>query len=155
MTRMICQSTDMRRSSRHAVRWSVVTKNGVKRQISSFGQISRRPPPANPQPTAKGSAPYSPASSAGSADRAADERAGVRTGDEAREKRAREREIRGMEVEEQPDGDAGGEGNAEPGGEDEPFGPVAAFGEQDPPEPAEPRPASSRARPRPPASPPA
>ncbi len=44
---------------RQADLWSEVTKNGEKRQISFLGQTSRSPPPANPQPMAKGSAPHS------------------------------------------------------------------------------------------------
>ena len=69
--------------------------------MSSFGQTSRRPPPAKPQPTAKGSAPNSPATSAGSATSSADERAGVGTGDEAGEERAFERQVGGVVVEQQ------------------------------------------------------
>ena len=42
-----------------------VNTNGEKCQIASFGQSSRRPPPANPQPMAKGSAMNSPAPSGG------------------------------------------------------------------------------------------
>ena len=38
---------------------------GEKRQIASLGQISRRPPPLNPHPTANGRAMNSPAMSAG------------------------------------------------------------------------------------------
>ena len=40
-------------SSATTRRWSAVKTNGEKCQIASFGQSSRRPPPANPQPTAK------------------------------------------------------------------------------------------------------
>ena len=42
-----------------------VKTNGEKCQIASFGHSSRRPPPAKPQPTAKGSAIHSPATSGG------------------------------------------------------------------------------------------
>ena len=123
--------------SRHADRCSLVTKNGEKRQISSFGQISRRPPPAKPQPTAKGSAPNSPANERRQSDRRADERAGVRAGDQAGEKRAGEREVRGVVVEQQPRADAGDERNAEADGKLQPLRPVAFFREEDSPEPVE------------------
>ena len=39
--------------------------SGEKRQMASFGQTSRSPPPQKPQPTAKGMAIASPATSAG------------------------------------------------------------------------------------------
>ena len=65
-------------------RCSPVKTNGEKCQIDSFGQSSRRPPPAKPQPTANGSAPHSPAPSGGMPTMRADDRAGVRAGDEAR-----------------------------------------------------------------------
>ena len=61
----ICQSSVTFRTCRQMDCRSRVNKNGVNFQISSFGQISRRPPPAKPQPIAKGSAPHSPAMSAG------------------------------------------------------------------------------------------
>ena len=63
---------DLRRSRsiRQARRWRPVKTNGEKCQIASFGQSSRRPPPAKPQPTAKGSAMNSPATSGGQADHA-------------------------------------------------------------------------------------
>ena len=46
-------------------RCRLVKTNGEKCQMSGFGQSSRSPPPAKPQPTAKGSEPYSPANSGG------------------------------------------------------------------------------------------
>ena len=39
--------------------------NGEKRQMASFGQSSRNPPPAKPQPMAKGKAMISPLASGG------------------------------------------------------------------------------------------
>ena len=59
-------------SIRQMWRWSLVKTNGEKCQISSLsGHASRRPPPANPQPTAKNSAMNSPASQRGRGDHAA------------------------------------------------------------------------------------
>src|SRR2546428_6081090 len=49
----------------HARRCSVVNTNGEKSPNASFGHSSRRPPPAKPQPTAKGSAIHSPLKSGG------------------------------------------------------------------------------------------
>src|SRR5437660_8902557 len=60
-----CQSTCRLRSIFHARPGKLVSTNGEKCQIASFGQSSRRPPPAKPQPTAKGSAPHSPMPSGG------------------------------------------------------------------------------------------
>ena len=91
-----------RRTSRQTWRWSSVKKNGEKCQIASFGQISRRPPPAKPHPTAKGSATHSPARAAGMPDHDADDRAGVGAGEQAGEEGARERQVGGVVVEEQP-----------------------------------------------------
>ena len=60
-----CQSISKRRTSRQACRCRPVKKNGEKCQIASFGQISRKPPPANPQPIANGRAIHSPRKAAG------------------------------------------------------------------------------------------
>src|SRR5687768_4338265 len=50
VTRMTPQSSWNLRIRFQNDLWSLVTKNGEKRQISSFGQTSRKPPPAKPQP---------------------------------------------------------------------------------------------------------
>ena len=112
--------------------------NGEKCQIASFGQTSRRPPPAKPQPTAKGSAIHSPATAAGMPTSSADDGAGVRTGDEAGEKRAFERQVGGVVVEEQPAATPAVERHAEAEREDQPVGPVAPLEDQDVAEPAVP-----------------
>ncbi len=65
----------------------------------------------------------------------ADDGAGVGTGDQPGEECARKREVGRLELEKQSNADAGGKGNADAGGEDQPLGPVAALGEQDPAEP--------------------
>ena len=52
-------------ASATARRCRLVKTNGEKCQMASFGHSSRRPPPAKPQPTAKGSAIHSPATSGG------------------------------------------------------------------------------------------
>ena len=87
--------------------------NGVNCQIASFGQASRRPPPAKPQPTAKGSAMNSPAISAGVPTSTPDERAGVGPGNQSGEERAFERQVGRLVVEQQPRGDAGHQRDAE------------------------------------------
>ena len=48
-------------------RGSAENTNGEKCQMASLGHSSRRPPPANPHPTAKGRAPHSEAIMAGTA----------------------------------------------------------------------------------------
>ena len=58
---MTCQSIWSVRIVRQTRRCSEVKTNGEKCQMSCFGHSSRSPPPAKPQPTAKGSAPNSPA----------------------------------------------------------------------------------------------
>ena len=64
-SRITTQSISNRRTSRQTCRCRPVKNSGENCQIASFGQISRRPPPANPQPTAKGSAIHSPAMNGG------------------------------------------------------------------------------------------
>ncbi len=64
-SRITDQSACTLLNMRQMCRCSLVNTNGEKCQISSFGQASRSPPPANPQPTAKGRAMYWPAMSAG------------------------------------------------------------------------------------------
>jgi len=59
------QSICSRRTNRQTYRCRSVKKSGEKCQIASFGQSSRKPPPAKPQPIAKGSAIHSPATMAG------------------------------------------------------------------------------------------
>ena len=61
----------------------------------------------------------------------ADDGAGVRTRDEAGEKRAFEREIGGVVAEQQPRGDAGGQRHAEAERKEQPLGPGAALRDQD------------------------
>ena len=95
-----------------ARRCRLVKTNGEKCQIASFGQSSRRPPPAKPQPTANGSALNSPLPSGGRPTISADDGAGVGAGDQAGEKRAFEREVGGVVVEQQPRGHAGGRAGA-------------------------------------------
>ena len=51
-----CQSIWNRRTIFQTRRGSAEKTNGEKRQMASFGQSSRSPPPAKPQPTANGSA---------------------------------------------------------------------------------------------------
>ena len=63
-------------------------------------------------------------------------RAGVGPGDQPGEKRAFERQVGGVVVEQQPRGDAGGQRDAEGQREDQPVGPVAALEDQDVAEPA-------------------
>ena len=65
-TRITCQSTCIVRMLHQIRRCRLVNTNGEKRQMSGFGHSSRSPPPANPQPTAKGSEPNSPAKIGGS-----------------------------------------------------------------------------------------
>ncbi len=112
-----------------------VKTNGEKCQIASFGHSSRRPPPANPQPTAKGSAMNSPLASGGSPTISADDGAGVGPGDEAGEEGAFERQVGGLVVQEQARDDARRQRNAEREDEDQPVGPVAALEDQDVAEP--------------------
>ena len=88
-SRITTQSIWNRRTSRQTLRWRSVKKSGEKCQIASFGQISRRPPPANPQPTANGSAIHSPAMSGGIPTIDPDDRAGVGAGQQPGEERAR------------------------------------------------------------------
>ena len=78
VTRITCQSSWRLRTSRQADWCSFVTKNGEKRQISSFGQISRRPPPANPQPDRERQRAELAGEQGGSPTPAPDEGAGVR-----------------------------------------------------------------------------
>ena len=85
-----------------ARRCRLVKTNGEKCQIASFGQSSRRPPPAKPQPTAKGRAMNSPSTSGGTPTSAPTMRAGVRAGDQAGEERAFERQVGRVVVEQQP-----------------------------------------------------
>ncbi len=61
----ICQSISKRRTIRQMLRGTSPSANGEKRQMASFGQASRMPPAAKPQPTAKGSAAHSRAMMAG------------------------------------------------------------------------------------------
>ena len=117
-----------------AVAGSVKT-NGEKCQIASFGHSSRRPPPAKPQPTAKGSAINSPVTSGGRPTMRADGRAGVRAGDQAGEERAFERQVGGVVAEQQAGDDAGRQRDAEAEREGQPIGPGAALEDQDVPEP--------------------
>ena len=84
------------RSICQARRGRLVKTNGEKCQIASFGHSSRRPPPAKPQPMAKGSAIHSPAKSGGMPTMRADGGAGVRAVDQAREKGALQRQIGGV-----------------------------------------------------------
>ena len=110
--------------------------NGEKCQIASFGQSSRRPPPAKPQPMANGRAPNSPLKSGGRPAISADGGAGVGPGDQPGEKGALEREVGGVVVEQQARRHAGGERHAERQGEDQAVGPVAPLEDQDVAEPA-------------------
>ena len=59
------QSICSRRTNRQTYRCRSVKKSGEKCQMASFGQSSRKPPPAKPQPIAKGRAIHSPATIAG------------------------------------------------------------------------------------------
>ena len=104
--------------------------------MASFGHSSRSPPPAKPQPMAKGRAMISPLASGGSADQGADHRAGVRPGHESRHERPLEAQIGGLVVEQQSRADARRERDAEEQDEDEAIGPVAALEDQDVAEPA-------------------
>ena len=72
------------------------------------------------------------------ADHRADDRAGVGAGEETGEKRARQRQVGGVVVEQQPRDDAGRQRDAEAGGEDEPLRPVTLLGQQDAAEPRKP-----------------
>ena len=134
---MTCQSIWNRLTSRQTLRWSLVKKNGEKRQISSFGQISRRPPPAKPQPIGERQRDPLAGDGGGMPDHDADDRAGVGPGDQAGQKRAGERQVGRLVIEEQPRDDAGGQREAEAGGEDQPLRPVALLGQQDAAEPWE------------------
>ena len=62
---MTCQSTFTDRIICQARRCRLVNTNGENCQSTSFGHSSRRPPPANPQPMAKGRAMNSPEKSGG------------------------------------------------------------------------------------------
>ena len=127
-SRSICQTR----------RGRLVKTNGEKCQMASFGQSSRRPPPAKPQPTAKGSAMISPVASGGRPTSAPTIAPAYGPAIEPGEERAFERQVGGVVVEQQPRGDAGGERDAEAEGEDQAIGPVAALEDQDVAEPAVP-----------------
>ena len=101
-SRMTTQSIWNRRTSRQTLRCRSVKNSGEKCQIASFGQISRRPPPAKPQPIAKGRAIHSPAMIGGMPTIDADDGAGVGPGEQAGEERAGQRQVRGVVVEQQP-----------------------------------------------------
>ena len=105
--------------------------------MASLGHTSRRPPPAKPHPTLNGSARTSPASVAGSPTMTPTMRTGIRAGDEPGEEWARQGEVGRVVAEQQPGDDADGQGHAQSHGERQPLGPVAPFGEEDPPEQAE------------------
>ena len=138
-SRITTQSIWNRRTSRQTLRCRSVKKSGEKCQIASLGQISRRPPPAKPQPTANGSAIHSPATTRRDARPSTPTMApAYGPGEQAGEERAGEGQVGGVVVEEQPRDDPGRQRQAEAGGEDQPLRPVALLGQQDPPEPREP-----------------
>ncbi len=63
---------------------------------------------------------------------------GVGAGEQSGEEGARQRQIGGVVVEQEPRDDPGGEREAQAGGENQPLRPVPLFGQQDPPEPRKP-----------------
>jgi hypothetical protein len=67
-----------------------------------------------------------------------DDRAGVRSRQQPGEKGSREREVGRLVVQQHTRDNPGGERQAEAGGEDEPLGPVALFGQENAAEPGEP-----------------
>ncbi len=120
---------------RHARRGRLVKMNGEKCQMASFGQTSRMPPPAKPQPTANGNAAHSPTNERRKPKHAANGCAGVGAGDEAREERAFHRQVRGVVVQQQTRTHAGRQRDAEAEGEDQPIRPGAPLEDEDVPEP--------------------
>ena len=77
----------------------------------------------------------SPGSSAGRRHHQPDDRAGIRPGDEAGEKRALERQIGGVVTQQNAGRHARGQRNAQAEGEQQPFGPRAPLGDQNVTEP--------------------
>jgi hypothetical protein len=108
-----------------------VKTNGEKCQIASFGQSSRRPPPAKPQPTAKGSAIHSRAKSGGRPISAPIVAPAYGPAMSPASRRRFKRQIRGIVMEQQAGRDPGGQRDAEEQHEDQPVGPVAALEDQD------------------------
>ena len=136
-SRITTQSIWNRRTSRQTLRCRSVKNSGEKCQMASFGQISRRPPPAKPQPTAKGRAIHSPAITGGMPTIDADDGPRVRPGEQAGEEGAGERQVRGVVVEEQARQHAERQRQAEAAGKDQALRPVPLFRQQDSPEPVE------------------
>ena len=99
--------------------------------MCSLGHASRKPPPANPQPTANGIAPHSPANECGQGDGGADDRAGIGTGDQPGEQRALEHQVGGVVVEQDARRDAERQRDGQTEREGEAIGPVAALEDQD------------------------
>ena len=122
-SRMTTQSIWNRRTSRQTWRWRSVKKSGEKCQMASFGQISRRPPPAKPQPIANGRA-----SLARDERRDADHqarRSRRRTGRRGdRRETPGERQVGGVVVDEQARDDAGRQRDAEARRKNQPLGPI-------------------------------
>ena len=113
-----------------------VKTNGEKCQIASFGHSSRRPPPAKPQPTAKGSATHSPVKSGGRPTISADDGAGVRAGDQARRgTRLRASGRPRCSSSSRRATTPAASGMPRLSDEDQPIGPVAALEDEDVPEP--------------------
>ena len=86
---------------------------GEKLQMSSFGQASRRPPPAKPQPMANGRAPNSPAAN------------------EPGQEGAFEGQVRCLVGQQQAGDDAGREGDDQAAGECQTIRPVPLLEDQD------------------------
>ena len=128
-------------------RGSAEKTNGEKCQMASFGQSSRRPPPANPQPTANGSAPHSAGDERRHRRQRPDDGAGVGAGDQADEKRALERQVGGVVAQQDAGGDAGVSGMPERERQDPAIQEAAALEDQDVAEPADTAPASWPAAP--------
>jgi hypothetical protein len=109
-------------------------ERGLNCQITSFGHASRRPPPANPQPTANGIAQLT-GHEGGNADQEADQRASIGTGDQPRQKRALQGQVGGVVVEEQAEGDARHQRHGQRQSEHQPIDPPAPLEDEDVAEP--------------------
>jgi hypothetical protein len=72
------------------------------------------------------------------ADNRPDDRAGVRTGKQARKERSRKGQVGRVVIDEEARHDAGCERNAKAGGENQPLRPVALFRQEDAAEPGKP-----------------
>ena len=133
-TSSTCQSIWKPRTIFQARRWMPVKTNGEKCQIASFGHSSRRPPPAKPQPMAKGSAAISPPKSGGRPTSAPTVAPAYGPAMRPARNDAFERQVGRAVAEQEPRRHAESQRNAKKEDKNEPVGPVAAFEDEDVPE---------------------